>query len=123
MQPADNKTIEVNGDLVANISSMPMALQGELETNSSSISLQVNWELIANVSTNRMDVNGPGSANISGSRTVELYEGRDVTLTFVMEAYPPIRNQHWTTPTNVNIGNKNTVYQKSYAAIGYRSAY
>ncbi|XP_045895469.1 macrophage colony-stimulating factor 1 receptor 2 [Micropterus dolomieu] len=121
VQPADNKTIEVNGDLVANISSMPMALQGELETNSSSISLQVNWELIANVSTNRMDVNGPGSAHISGSRTVELYEGRDVTLTFVMEAYPPIRNQHWTTPTNVNIGNKNTVYQKSYVAIGYRS--
>lgn len=93
--------IEVNGDLVANVSSMPMA------------------ELIANISTDRMDGNEVNRTNISGSSRVEVYEDQDVMLTFVMEAYPPIRNQHWTTPTNVNNDNK-TVYVESYVANGYR---
>ncbi|XP_070772936.1 macrophage colony-stimulating factor 1 receptor 2 [Enoplosus armatus] len=123
LQPsnANTKTIEVNEDLVANFSSMPMELQGQQEANISSGSLEVNGELIANVSTNRMDGNGASSANISSISTVEVYEGRDVMLTFVTEAYPPIRNQRWTTPTHINNCNNNTVYQESYAANGYRS--
>uniref|UniRef100_A0AAQ5ZNN5 receptor protein-tyrosine kinase n=1 Tax=Amphiprion ocellaris TaxID=80972 RepID=A0AAQ5ZNN5_AMPOC len=58
------------------------------------------------------------SANVS---RVEAYEGHDVTLTFVMEAYPPIRSQHWTTPEHITNDN-NTVYQESNAANGYRLA-
>lgn len=99
-----------------------MEVEGELEANISSSSLEVNGELIANVSNNGMDVNGASSANISGSSIVEVYEGRDVMLTFKTEAYPPIRNQHWTTPTHVNNDNNNTVYQESYTANGYRLA-
>uniref|UniRef100_A0A087YLN1 receptor protein-tyrosine kinase n=1 Tax=Poecilia formosa TaxID=48698 RepID=A0A087YLN1_POEFO len=33
----------------------------------------------------------------SGCRTVEVFEGGDLTLTFIMESYPPIRQHHWTT--------------------------
>ncbi|XP_044078450.1 macrophage colony-stimulating factor 1 receptor 2 isoform X2 [Siniperca chuatsi] len=123
MQPANanTKTIEVNWDRLANISRMPIELQDELEANISSSSLEVNGELIANVSTNGMGGNGTSTANISGSSTVVVHEDQDVMLTFVTEAYPPIRNQRWTTPTHVNNGNNNMVYQESYAANGYRS--
>ncbi|KAI9522835.1 hypothetical protein NQZ68_033177 [Dissostichus eleginoides] len=68
-----------------------------------------------------MEVNGTSSANTSGSSTLEVYEGRDVMLTFVMEAYPPIRSQHWTTTTLTNINNNVTGYKGSYGADGYRS--
>ncbi|XP_042371366.1 macrophage colony-stimulating factor 1 receptor 2-like [Plectropomus leopardus] len=102
----------------ANVLSMQMEL---LQANISSESLAINRELIANVSTNRMEVNGDSganvsstnisSANISSSSTVEVHEGQDVRLTFVGEAYPPIRRQHWTTTTHDNNG---TVHQESY---------
>ncbi|XP_051793853.1 macrophage colony-stimulating factor 1 receptor 2 [Acanthochromis polyacanthus] len=59
------------------------------------------------------------ACNASASR-VEAYEGHDVALTFVVEAYPPIRSQHWTMPEHITNDN-NTVYQKSYAANSYRS--
>ncbi|KAG8008353.1 Macrophage colony-stimulating factor 1 receptor 2, partial [Nibea albiflora] len=112
---ANTKTI---ADLVTNNSSMPLKEQGELGANISSSSLEVYRELVTNISTNRIDLDGDSSANISGSRIVEVYEGQDVTLTFVIESYPRIRSHHWTTPTNSNI---NTVYQESYTVNGYRS--
>nr|XP_020446637.1 macrophage colony-stimulating factor 1 receptor 2-like [Monopterus albus] len=103
---ANTRNTEVNGDLLA----------GELEANTSSGSLEVNGE----ITENRTTVNSVSSANISASTRVEVYEGQDVTLTFLMEAYPPIRDWHWTTPAHVNNDN-NTVYQESYTANGYRS--
>lgn len=75
-------------------------------------------ELIANVSSNV--VNGSNSANVSSSSTVEAYEGRDVILTFVTESYPPLQNQHWTTPANINNNNNVTVYQESFTDKGFR---
>lgn len=118
----NNKTTEVNEDLVANISSMPMKVQGQLEAEISSGSLEVNKELIANVSTHKIDANGDSSVNISGSGMVEVYEGQDVMLTFVIESYPPIMNQSWTTPTKVKDNYNNIVYQETYTANGYRLA-
>ncbi|XP_028278334.1 macrophage colony-stimulating factor 1 receptor 2 isoform X2 [Parambassis ranga] len=102
----------------ANISSMPTEIQEEIKANISSTSLEVNEELIANVSSTNTNVNGASNANISGSSRVEVHEGQDVTLTFVMEAYPPIRGQHWMTPTHIN--NDITACQESYTANGYR---
>lgn len=116
---ANTRTIDINGDLVANVSNMSMEEQGKLEANSNG-SLDVKRELIANVSNN--GVSGVSRANISSSRTVEVYEGQDVILTFVTESYPPIRNQRWTTPPNVKNNNNNTVYQESYAANNCRLA-
>ncbi|XP_041807711.1 macrophage colony-stimulating factor 1 receptor 2 [Chelmon rostratus] len=113
----DNKTKEVDGDLVPNISSKSMKVHGEPEANISS--LEVNWEIISNVSTKVMDMKGVSSANVNGSSTVEVYEGQDVMLTFVTESYPQIRNQRWTTPTHIN-NNNTTVYRESYTANGYR---
>ncbi|XP_037604917.1 macrophage colony-stimulating factor 1 receptor 2-like isoform X1 [Sebastes umbrosus] len=118
---ANTKPIEVFEDPAANVSSVGMEVQGELEANLSSGSLKVYGELIVNVSTVRKDGDGDGGADVSGSSTVEVYEGRDVRLTFVMEAYPPIRNQHWTTTAQVHNDNNVMVYQESYAANGYRS--
>lgn len=115
----DNKTKEVDGDLVPNISSKSMKVHGEPEANISS--LEVNWEIISNVSTKVMDMKGVSSANVNGSSTVEVYEGQDVMLTFVTESYPQIRNQRWTTPTHIN-NNNTTVYRESYTANGYRLA-
>lgn len=113
---ANTRTIEINGDLVANISSMSVEMQGELEANRSS-SLHIQRELTANVSTS--GGNYLSNASISSNSTVELYEGRDVTLTFVVESYPPIRSQHWMVPPSIN-NNNDTVYQESYTATGCR---
>lgn len=101
---------------------MPIKVQGELEASISSSSLDMNREITANISNNEMNVKRASNANNSGSNIVEVYEGQAVTLTFVTEAYPPIRNQHWTTSTHGNNGNNNTVYQESYVANGYRLA-
>lgn len=112
---ANTRAIKVNEDLVANISSMSMEVQGDLDNSSTSQNMK--REVIVNVSTK--DLNGVSSANISGNSTVEVYEGRDVILTFETESYPPIANQRWTTPTSVI---DNTVYQESYIANGCRLA-
>ncbi|KAM6911777.1 macrophage colony-stimulating factor 1 receptor 2 [Lycodopsis pacificus] len=117
---ANAKTIEVNDSLGANVSSMLTEVQGELEANVSSGTLEVNGKILANFSINQLAVNGASDANVSDGSTVEVYEGRDVKLTFVIEAYPPIRSQCWTTTTHVN-NNNYTVYQERYAANGYRS--
>uniref|UniRef100_UPI0037E8F8A4 macrophage colony-stimulating factor 1 receptor 2 n=1 Tax=Semicossyphus pulcher TaxID=241346 RepID=UPI0037E8F8A4 len=114
---ANTKPIDINGDLVSNISNLRMEVQAELN---SSRPVEVNGELLANISIKSKDVNGASSANISGSSKVEVYEGRDVMLTFVTEAYPPIRDQRWTTPTHINNNNNNTVYQESFIANSYR---
>lgn len=97
-----NEDVQVRGHLSA---------ADELQVNVDSGSL----EPIANASANRTS-----SANVSGSSRVEVDEGRDVALTFLLEAYPPITSQHWTTPTHI-INNDSTVYQESYTANGYRS--
>uniref|UniRef100_A0A3Q3WWH0 receptor protein-tyrosine kinase n=1 Tax=Mola mola TaxID=94237 RepID=A0A3Q3WWH0_MOLML len=111
---ANTRAIKVNEDLVANISSMSMEVQGDLDNSSTSQSMK--REVIVNVSIK--DLNGVSSANISGNSTMEVYEGRDVILTFETESYPPIANQRWTTPTSVI---NNSVYQESYTANGCRS--
>uniref|UniRef100_A0A669BQK5 receptor protein-tyrosine kinase n=1 Tax=Oreochromis niloticus TaxID=8128 RepID=A0A669BQK5_ORENI len=72
-------------------------------------------EPVTNVSAYRAS-----SAKINGSSRVEVYEGRDVALTFLLNAYPPITCQLWTTPTHL-INNDSTVYQESYAANSYSS--
>ncbi|PWA24628.1 hypothetical protein CCH79_00016149 [Gambusia affinis] len=56
----------------------------------------------------------------SGCRTVEVFEGGDLTLTFILEAYPPITQHHWTTPEHVN-NDGSSVYERSYTATAYRS--
>ncbi|XP_027887246.1 macrophage colony-stimulating factor 1 receptor 2 isoform X2 [Xiphophorus couchianus] len=56
----------------------------------------------------------------SGYRRVEVFEGGDLTLTFIMEAYPPIRQHHWTTPEHVN-NDGSSMYERSYTATAYRS--
>nr|XP_019962454.1 PREDICTED: macrophage colony-stimulating factor 1 receptor 2-like [Paralichthys olivaceus] len=111
----NTRTIAVNGDLFANVSNMPM----KLDANISSGSLEVNGKKFANVSPNDTHINKANNANISSSSKVEVHEGRDVTLTFMIEAYPPIRNHDWT--THVNNDNNDSLYQESYTANGYRS--
>ncbi|XP_041863683.1 macrophage colony-stimulating factor 1 receptor 2 isoform X2 [Melanotaenia boesemani] len=98
-------TMKVREDLFANISSQPQ---------------EAKEELIANVSANRMNLNKAIVANISNSSIVEVYEGGDVTLTFRIEAYPPIREQRWTAPNHIN-NNGTTVYQQDYTVNGYRA--
>ncbi|XP_034746785.1 macrophage colony-stimulating factor 1 receptor 2 [Etheostoma cragini] len=117
----NTKPTDINEDLVANVSRMLTNEQAELEANISNSLLHVNGEQTANVSANGLDVSGDISGDVSrdvnGSTIVEVYEGKDVMLTFVIEAYPPIRSQRWTTTTH----NNGTVYQESYTANGYRS--
>ncbi|KAM3601205.1 uncharacterized protein V6R79_009021 [Siganus canaliculatus] len=79
-------------------------------------------ELVANISMSaeaNVSIDSFSSASVSGSRTVEVYDGEDVTLTFVTEAYPPIRSQRW---TSTNIKNNNSLESlHSYTANSYRS--
>lgn len=117
---ANTRTIEINGDLTANISSMSTDEQSKPGANSSS-SKDSKLELIVNASTDA--TNNAGIANISSSSTVAAYEGSDVTLTFVIESYPPIRNHSWTTPTIVNDNtSSSTVHEESYTTTDYRLA-
>ncbi|XP_026166095.1 macrophage colony-stimulating factor 1 receptor 2 isoform X2 [Mastacembelus armatus] len=111
------KTTEVNRGLLSGVRITPGKAQEELEANISGISLEGKGEITANISSIRTNVN---ITNISGTSRVEVYEGRDVTLTFVMEGYPLIRDQRWTRSPHVNNDN-NTVYQESYSVNGYRS--
>ena len=64
-------------------------------------------------------MNGTSTANISDINRAEVHEGGDVTLTFTVEAYPPIRRHHWTTPMYINY-HDDTVFQESYTTNGYR---
>ncbi|XP_071362235.1 macrophage colony-stimulating factor 1 receptor 2 isoform X2 [Trachinotus anak] len=114
---ANTRTKDVK-DLFANVNNMPVELQQEPGTDISSGSLEVNGEML--VGPKGTYANGASNTSISGSRRVEVYEDQDVKLTFVMEAYPPIRNHNWTTPTHIKSHN-NTMYQESYTANGYRS--
>lgn len=114
----DTRAIEIDGDLAANISSMSVDEQSKPEANSSS-SKDSKLELIANVSTDA--TNNASIVNISSSSTVAAYEDRDVTLAFVIESYPPIRNHSWTTPTIVNDNtSSSTKHEESYTTNGYR---
>ncbi|XP_054610525.1 macrophage colony-stimulating factor 1 receptor 2 [Dunckerocampus dactyliophorus] len=65
-------------------------------SNSANSTMKDDWELLANVST---DVAYPNV--VSRSSTVDVHEGGDVMLTVAVEAYPPIRNLDWVTPTRV----------------------
>ncbi|XP_037323625.2 macrophage colony-stimulating factor 1 receptor 2 isoform X2 [Pungitius pungitius] len=103
LSESDTHTRGLTKALAANVSSM---LQAELK---------------ANISIHQLGVKGDSSSNVSGTSKLEVHEGRDVTLTFVIEAYPPIRSKHWTTTTGVNKDNNNMMYRESYTANGYRS--
>ena len=111
---ANTRTIAVKGDLFANVSSMPT----KLDANISSGSLGFNGKKFANVSPNGTHKNDANNANTSSNSKVEVHEGRDVTLTFMIEAYPPIRDHDWT--THINNDNNDTLYQESYSANSYR---
>ncbi|XP_058483909.1 macrophage colony-stimulating factor 1 receptor 2 isoform X2 [Solea solea] len=80
--------------------------------------INTNISMITNVSPNGTDEDVATNANISGNIRVEVNEGRDVTLKFVIEAYPPIRSQAWVTPSD---NDNDTMYEESYTANGYRS--
>ncbi|XP_053296784.1 macrophage colony-stimulating factor 1 receptor 2 [Pleuronectes platessa] len=112
---ANTRTKAVEGDLFANVSSMPT----KPDANISSGSLGVNGRKFANVSPNGTHINDANNANTSSNSKVEVHEGRDVTLTFMIEAYPPIRDHDWT--THITNDNNDTLYQESYSANGYRS--
>lgn len=95
---ANTRTIQVNGTLIANVSSS---------------SIEGSWDMIANMSANGTDANEVSTANVSSR--VESYVDEDVTLSFAMEAYPPITNHRWVTPMAVK-----AEYQQSYTVNGYR---
>lgn len=110
-------TIEIDRNLFPIVNSLPL----EVEANFSSRSLKVNGELISDISSSSMDVIGASGAIIRGRIRAEVYEGQDVMLTFVVKAYPPLRNQSWATPAHVRNYNS-TVFQETYTTNGYRLA-
>lgn len=89
--------------------------QEEPSINTSSSSNEVKGNLIANIT----DMNGDSSANIRGHSRVNVYEGGDVTLTAVLEAYPPTQRHHWITSSQLN--NEGAIeFEKSFTANGYK---
>ncbi|KAK5621205.1 Macrophage colony-stimulating factor 1 receptor 2 [Crenichthys baileyi] len=116
LQTAD--TQQLSSDQFGNFS---RGLRGAtVEPAAISISLEEHQaELIFNVTGSKTD--RESSVNISGCRTVEVYEGGDLTLTWIMEAYPPIRQHHWMTPEHVTNVGSSSVYERSYTAKGCRS--
>lgn len=104
--------------LAANSSSMLDEKQQEQAANISS-SLQEVKELIANISANGSDLASDGKANVSGYSRVDVYEGRDVTFTVVLEAYPPIQKHHWKTPSPLTEDGA-SVFGKSFSANSYK---
>ncbi|KAM4726473.1 macrophage colony-stimulating factor 1 receptor 2 isoform 2-T3 [Anableps anableps] len=102
--------------LSGNFSRGPEETTEEPAANVSISSEDQQRELVFNGSRRDRDSSG----NISSCRTVEVYKGGDLTLTFIMEAYPPIRQHHWTPPEHVN-NDGSSVYERSYTATAYRS--
>ena len=79
----------------------------------------------ANTSTRSMEENGTAPANVSGDSTevygggasiVEAMDGQEVELVLVIETYPPLVYQRWTTPPHLN-----TTAQESYSSHNSRS--
>uniref|UniRef100_A0A3Q3AME9 receptor protein-tyrosine kinase n=1 Tax=Kryptolebias marmoratus TaxID=37003 RepID=A0A3Q3AME9_KRYMA len=112
-------TLHITESLFANASSMLEEKQEEPEANISSSTQEVKGDLIANISTNRTDMNGGSRGNVRGHSRVDVYEGGDMTLTFFLEAYPPIHRHYWMTPSQLN-NNDAAVFEKSYSADGYK---
>ncbi|XP_053703763.1 macrophage colony-stimulating factor 1 receptor 2 isoform X1 [Synchiropus splendidus] len=105
-QHANTRTIEVANNSDTTEMKVPLEVNG---------SRNMGDALIVNISRSPHN-----NASINGSSKVEVFEDRDLTVTFIMEAYPLITSHRWTTPNHVN-NNKSTVYQQSYTASGYRS--
>ncbi|CAN9501225.1 unnamed protein product [Ophioblennius macclurei] len=61
------------------------------------------------------------SANVSSSRE-EAFEGQDVTLTFLVDSYPSVKNHSWETPKHLDIRDA-TTNKERYDANGYRSEF
>ncbi|XP_029029920.1 macrophage colony-stimulating factor 1 receptor 2 [Betta splendens] len=68
---------------------------------------------VSNISSSKTDVN-------HSSITQEVYEGCDVMLTFVIDAYPPVSSHSWITPAHVS-NYSHAAHQESYTTNGYRS--
>lgn len=75
--------------------------------------------MVAYLISNVTGLNATSIVNVSGSRRVEVYEGHDVLLMFVIEAYPPIRSHVWTMPREQNGRIK---HEESYNIKDYRLA-
>uniref|UniRef100_A0A673BT80 receptor protein-tyrosine kinase n=1 Tax=Sphaeramia orbicularis TaxID=375764 RepID=A0A673BT80_9TELE len=88
--------------------------------NASSSVVEANGHLVSNVSTNKTVDGTVNRVHINGSSRLEVSDGRDVMLSFLLEAYPPITEHHWMTPKHVTSDN-DTVYEESYISDGYRS--
>ncbi|XP_030010098.1 macrophage colony-stimulating factor 1 receptor 2 [Sphaeramia orbicularis] len=87
--------------------------------NASSSVVEANGHLVSNVSTNKTVDGTVNRVHINGSSRLEVSDGRDVMLSFLLEAYPPITEHHWMTPKHVTSDN-DTVYEESYISDGYR---
>ncbi|XP_016897429.2 macrophage colony-stimulating factor 1 receptor 2 isoform X2 [Cynoglossus semilaevis] len=94
----------VSSEVNANVSSMPSA----------------DRSMVAYLISNVTGLNATSIVNVSGSRRVEVYEGHDVLLMFVIEAYPPIRSHVWTMPREQNGRIK---HEESYNIKDYRSEF
>ncbi|XP_019747503.1 macrophage colony-stimulating factor 1 receptor 2 [Hippocampus comes] len=70
-------------------------------------------EVLANLSAD-----ATAARRLNGSRTLDVLEGGDVTLTVTVEAYPPLTGLEWSSPT---LANGSAAHTLSYAADGYRS--
>uniref|UniRef100_A0A673BWM4 receptor protein-tyrosine kinase n=1 Tax=Sphaeramia orbicularis TaxID=375764 RepID=A0A673BWM4_9TELE len=81
--------------------------------------VEANGHLVSNVSTNKTVDGTVNRVHINGSSRLEVSDGRDVMLSFLLEAYPPITEHHWMTPKHVTSDN-DTVYEESYISDGYR---
>uniref|UniRef100_A0A673BV15 receptor protein-tyrosine kinase n=1 Tax=Sphaeramia orbicularis TaxID=375764 RepID=A0A673BV15_9TELE len=89
-------------------------------TATTHLTVIANGHLVSNVSTNKTVDGTVNRVHINGSSRLEVSDGRDVMLSFLLEAYPPITEHHWMTPKHVTSDN-DTVYEESYISDGYRS--
>nr|XP_057943621.1 uncharacterized protein csf1rb isoform X2 [Doryrhamphus excisus] len=86
-----------------------------LHANASSQSMKDEWELLANVSADAAYPNV-----VSRSSTVGVLEGGDMMLTVAVEAYPPIRNLDWVTPTEVQKTQSFDTYRSQSSLLFHR---
>lgn len=111
--------LHITKSLAANSSSTLEEKQQEQAVNISSSSQEVKEDLIANISANRSDLTGDSKASVRGHSRVEVYEGGDLAFTVVLEAYPPIQEHHWKTPSAPS-NNGASEFGKSFSANGYK---
>ncbi|CAL8362120.1 unnamed protein product [Lota lota] len=80
--------------------------------------VQMTKKLVVDASTNRtFSSGGANGSAVAEASVVEVWEGRDVILSFLTEAYPPLRHHQWDTPWLRNASHQESSFSQQDSTV------